>query len=129
MTPPRRALISITSATAPLHEGHPTGVFIVEALHPFKVFTAAGFEVDIASEKGTYTPDWLSLQDNFLTPEDRKQYEDTDGEFRKKLDSGLTPDKLDADKASIFRRLQLERKVNNVVVWRLLCFRGPRCVD
>ena len=97
MSAPKRALISITSATAPLHQGHSTGVFIEEALHPFNVFKAAGFEVDIASEKGTWGPDWLSLQSGFLPDEDKKQYEDTDGEFRKKLDSGTTPDKLNAD--------------------------------
>jgi putative intracellular protease/amidase len=32
--------------------GHTTGVFIGEALHPYNVFTAAGFEVDLASETG-----------------------------------------------------------------------------
>ena len=102
MSPPKRALISITSATAPLHKGYPTGVFIEEALHPFNVFKAAGFEVDIASEKGTWAPDWLSLQQDFLPDEDKKQYEDKNGEFRKKLDSGTTPDKLNAAGVSRF---------------------------
>ena len=97
MAPPRRALISITSATATLHEDHPTGVFIAEALHPFNVLQAAGFEVDIVSEKGTWTPDWLSLQPNFLPPEDEKQYKDPKSSFRKKIDSGLTPDKVKAE--------------------------------
>ncbi|KAK3717805.1 plasma membrane heat shock protein [Vermiconidia calcicola] len=84
MSPPRRAIIFITPASAPLHGDHLTGVFISEALHPFNVFKAAGFEPD------------------FLPDEERKQYEDTDGEFRKKLDSGLTPDKVDASKYGIF---------------------------
>ena len=106
MSPPRRALISITSATATLHQGHPTGVFIGEALHPFNVFRAAGFEVDIASEKGTYAPDWLSLQQDFLAGDDMKEYEDTGSEFREKLDSGLTPDKVDADK--VCRRIAFQ---------------------
>ena len=98
MPPPRRVLISITSATAPLHNGHPTGVFIAEALHPFNAFKEAGFEVEIASEKGKYTPDWLSLQPSFLTADDSKQYKDLAGEFRKKLDSGLTPKDVDPEK-------------------------------
>jgi putative intracellular protease/amidase len=34
-----------------------TDLFISEALHPYKVLRAAGFEVDLASETGTYTPD------------------------------------------------------------------------
>jgi putative intracellular protease/amidase len=87
MTLPRRAVISITSATATLHGGNPTGLFISEALHPFQVFTAAGFEVDIVSEKGTYVADWLSLQPDFLGGEDKAQWEDVNSEFRKKLDN------------------------------------------
>lgn len=84
---PRRAVIAITSATAPLHNGEPTGLFISEALHPYNVFKAAGFEVDLVSEKGTYVADWLSLQESFLNGEDKKQWEDVNGEFRKKVDN------------------------------------------
>jgi len=91
MSPPRRALISITSAHADLFEGggHTTGVFIGEALHPYNVFKAAGFEVDIASEKGTWTEDWLSLQPGFLTDDERKQYDDKKSGFRKLMDSNV----------------------------------------
>ena len=106
MSPPRRALIAITSATAALHEGHPTGVFIEEALKPFNAFKTAGFEVDIASEKGTYTPDWLSLQPDFLSGGDKKQYEDSNGGFRKKLDSATTPDQLNAADVRILHSTQ-----------------------
>jgi hypothetical protein len=61
MSPPRRALISITSASATLFYGkETTGLFISEALHPYKVLRAAGLEVNLALETGTYTPDWLS---------------------------------------------------------------------
>lgn len=98
MSPPRRALIAVTSAVAPLHDGHPTGVFIEEALHPFNVFKENGFEVDIVSEKGSYGLDWLSQQPDFYSAEDKTQFEDSSSEFRKKLDSGLTPDKVDASK-------------------------------
>jgi hypothetical protein len=75
MSIPRRALIAITSAHAELFEGggHTTGVFIGEALHPYNVFKAAGFKVDIVSEKGTWTEDWLSLQPGFLSSEEREQ--------------------------------------------------------
>src|ERR1700761_1549864 len=95
---PRRAIISVTSASAPLHEGHPTGLFISEAMHPYNVFKAAGFEVDFVSEKGTYVADWLSEQPSFLPPDDKKQWEDVNGEFRQKLDHMYTPDKVDASK-------------------------------
>jgi putative intracellular protease/amidase len=51
MSPPRRALISATSAGATLFDGkETTGLFISEALHPYKVLRAAGFEVDLASD-------------------------------------------------------------------------------
>jgi putative intracellular protease/amidase len=87
MSLPRRAIISITSATAPLHDGHPTGLFISEALHPYQVLTAAGFSVDLVSEKQTYTADWLSLQSDFLNGDDKATYEDLNSDFRKKLDN------------------------------------------
>ena len=54
MAPPKRALIAITSAHAPMYpDNKETGLFITEALHPFNVFKAASFEVDLASETGT----------------------------------------------------------------------------
>lgn len=85
MSPPRRALIAITSAHASLFEGggHQTGVFISEALHPYNVLKSAGSEVDIASEKGTWTEDWLSLQPEFLSDEERKQNDDRNSDFRR----------------------------------------------
>jgi putative intracellular protease/amidase len=91
MALPRRALISITSAHAELFEGggHTTGVFIGEALHPYNVFKAAGFEVDIVSEKGVWTEDWLSLQPGFLTTEEREQYDNKNSEFRKNMDANI----------------------------------------
>jgi len=91
MSLPRRALIAVTSAHAELFEGggHTTGVFIGEALHPYNVFKAAGFEVDIASEEGTWTEDWLSLQPGFLSPEEREQYDDRSSEFRREMDANV----------------------------------------
>jgi D-lactate dehydratase len=83
---PKRAVIAVSSATAPLHHGEPTGMFISEVMHPYKVFTAAGFDVDIVSEKGTYVADWLSLQPDFLNGEDKRDWEDMTGAFRQKVD-------------------------------------------
>jgi D-lactate dehydratase len=54
-TLPRKALISISSFNGAIYpNGHKTGLFFTEALHPFEVLTQAGFEADIASETGTY---------------------------------------------------------------------------
>jgi hypothetical protein len=96
MSPPRRALIAITSAHASLFEGggHETGVFIGEALHPYNVFKAAGFEVDVASEKGTWTEDWLSLQPGFLSDAERKQYDDKSSDFRSEIDRNVKAESL-----------------------------------
>jgi len=103
MAPPRRALIAVTSAHAPLYpDGQETGLFISEALHPFNVFRAAGFEVELASESGSYQPDWLSQQPDWLSGDDKKIWEDHDSEFRAKLDRLYRPDQLDASQYGVF---------------------------
>lgn len=103
MTPPRRALIAITSARATLFQGkETTGLFIGEALHPFNVLTAAGFEVDLASETGSYTPDWLSQQPDFLNGKELEIWNDTNSEFRKKLDNMVKAADLDASRYGVF---------------------------
>ncbi len=45
---PRKAIISTSSFNGAIYPGGgKTGLFFIEALHPFEVFTAAGFEVDL----------------------------------------------------------------------------------
>ncbi|TQN67735.1 Glyoxalase 3 [Colletotrichum shisoi] len=103
MSLPRRALISITSARAALFQGkETTGLFINEALHPFNVLKAAGFEVDLASETGSYTADWLSQQPDFLNGEDLAVWENAESDFRKKLDNMPKAADLDGSKYGIF---------------------------
>ncbi|KAL7893933.1 class I glutamine amidotransferase-like protein [Trichoderma sp. SZMC 28014] len=100
---PKRAVIAVTSANAPLYsDKETTGVFISEALHPFLVFREAGFEVDIVSETGKYTPDDLSLTPNFLGGSDKDIYEDPQSEFRQKLDNMPKPADLDNNSYGIF---------------------------
>lgn len=81
------------------------GVFITEALHPFNVFKKAGFEVDLVSETGTYSPDWLSQQKDWLPDEDRKVWEDHNSEFRSKMDKLPKPSDVDASKVIIHNLL------------------------
>lgn len=100
---PRRAFISITSAKATLFQGkETTGLFITEALHPFNVLTAAGFEVDFASETGSYTADWLSQQPDFLNGDDLATWNDTNSEFRKKIDNMPKAADVDGSKYGLF---------------------------
>lgn len=92
MAPPRKALIAVTSAHAPLYpKGQETGLFVTEALHPFNVFRKAGFDVDLVSETGSYQPDWLSQQKEWLNDQDRQIWQDPSSEFRSKLDHLLQP--------------------------------------
>lgn len=103
MSLPRRALIAITSATAPLgKDGDVTGLFITEALHPFNVLRSAGFEVDFASETGKYTPDALSLTQDFLNGDDLLTWEDEKSDFRQKLDNMVKASELDPTRYGIF---------------------------
>src|SRR5262249_31818059 len=68
---PRKALIAVSSFNGAIYPGgHKTGVFFVEALHPYEVLTAAGFEVDLASETGTCGFDDVSLTPPFLSGSD-----------------------------------------------------------
>ncbi|KAL4797638.1 class I glutamine amidotransferase-like protein [Aspergillus venezuelensis] len=86
--PARKALIAITSASTTLFNGsETTGLFIVEALHPYRALTAAGFDVTLASETGSYTPDWLSQQPDFLNGTDLEIWNDKNSSFRQKLDN------------------------------------------
>ena len=66
-TLPRKALISVSSFQGAIFpDGSKTGVFFTEALHPFEVLTAAGFEVDFASETGSFGFDEFSLNATLL---------------------------------------------------------------
>ncbi|KAK9349664.1 class I glutamine amidotransferase-like protein [Lipomyces doorenjongii] len=103
MAPPRKALIAISSAHAVLYpDGKETGLFVTEALHPFNVFRNAGFEVDLISETGTYQPDWLSQQEDWLHDEDRRVWEDHKSQFRSKLDNLLKPSDVKPENYGLF---------------------------
>jgi putative intracellular protease/amidase len=89
-TLPRKALISISSFNGAIYpDGHKTGLFFTEALHPFEVLTQAGFEVDIASETGTYGLDEISLTDPFLAGSDKAVFNNPKHLFNVKLNQHL----------------------------------------
>ena len=86
----RKALISVSSFNGAIFpDGSKTGVFFTEALHPFEVLTTAGFEVDFASETGTFGWDEFSLTPPFLAGSDKSVYENGDHPFMVKLKSHI----------------------------------------
>jgi D-lactate dehydratase len=87
---PRKALVSISSFNGAIYPGgHKTGLFFTEALHPFLVLTDAGFEVDLASETGTFGLDEVSLTDPFLSGSDKAIFHNPKHPFMVKLNSQL----------------------------------------
>jgi putative intracellular protease/amidase len=87
---PRKALIAISSFNGAIYPGgHKTGLFFTEALHPFEVLTEAGFEVDLATETGTYGLDEVSVTDPFLSGSDKAILNNPKHPFSVKLNSQL----------------------------------------
>src|SRR6516164_2743689 len=90
MNLPRKALVAISSFHGAIYPGgHKTGLFLTEALHPYEVFVAAGFEVDLASETGTFGFDFNSLMPPFLSGSDKAVYENPNHPFMDGLKSKL----------------------------------------
>src|SRR5215475_995195 len=87
---PRKALIAISSFHGAIYPGgHKTGLFYTEALHPYEVLTEAGFEVELASETGTFGLDEVSPTDPFLSGSDKAILKDAKHPFNVKLNSQL----------------------------------------
>jgi D-lactate dehydratase len=86
----RKALISISSFHGAIYPGGArTGLFYTEALHPFEVLTQSGFEVDLASETGTFGLDDISKTPPFLSGSDKAILENPQHPFNVKLNSQL----------------------------------------
>src|SRR5580704_5488958 len=97
-TLPRKAVIAISSFNGAIYPGgHKTGLFLTEALHPYEVFMAAGFEVDLASETGTFGFDFNSLTPPFLSGSDEAVYHNPNHPFMVDL-------KLELKKAAELKR-------------------------
>ncbi|KAK2754044.1 hypothetical protein FQN54_007213 [Arachnomyces sp. PD_36] len=87
---PKRAVLAITSAHPPFYpDGKKTGFFYSEGLHPYEVLTAAGFEVDLATETGTFGYDEHSITKAFLSADDEKALNNPDHHFNHKLKNQL----------------------------------------
>jgi len=89
-TVPRKALIAISSFHGAIYpSGGKTGLFFTEALHPFEVLTQAGFEVDLATETGTFGFDDVSLTPPFLAGSNKAVFDNPKHPFMVKLKSHL----------------------------------------
>ena len=89
-TLPRKAVIAVSSFNGAIYpNGHKTGLFLTEALHPYEVFVAAGFDVDLASETGTFGFDFNSLTPPFLAGSDQAVYKNANHPFMVALKSRL----------------------------------------
>ncbi|CAH00198.1 uncharacterized protein KLLA0_D00682g [Kluyveromyces lactis] len=81
-----RVLIALTSYNeAFFTDGAKTGVFAVEALHPFNYYKEQGYDVDFVSETGKYGFDEHSLSADFLSGKDKEQFEDKNSAFNQAL--------------------------------------------
>src|SRR5262245_21401053 len=89
-TLPRKALIAISSFHGAIYpKGGKTGLFFTEAWHPFEVLTQADFEVDLATETGTFGFDDVSLTLPFLSGTDKDVFDNSKHPFMVKLKSQL----------------------------------------
>lgn len=96
-----KAVIILTGHYAPFYDdGSKTGVFFVEAYHPYQELRKAGLDVTFVSENGSFGFDDHSLSKDFLTGEDREAYENKDSDFMQavlniKKASDINPDEYD----------------------------------
>ncbi|CAI4038380.1 hypothetical protein SMKI_04G7240 [Saccharomyces mikatae IFO 1815] len=100
---PKKVLLALTSYNDVFYsDGAKTGVFVVEALHPFNTFRKKGYEVDFVSETGKFGWDEHSLVTDFLDGQDRDDFLNKSSDFNKTLARINTPKEVNADDYSIF---------------------------
>ncbi|KAG7194586.1 plasma membrane heat shock protein [Scheffersomyces spartinae] len=98
-----KALIAVSSYNGVFYDdGAKTGLFVVEALHPFNVFRKRGIDVVFASETGNYGIDEHSLASDFLNGQDKEDFENPDSEFSKALKNIKKASDIKADEFDIF---------------------------
>lgn len=98
-----KALLAITSFNEVFYnDGKKTGVFVVEALHPYNVLIKHGFEVDFVSDTGSYGWDDHSLAADFLNGEDKEIFDNKNSGFIKGMNSAKKPSEVNAADYDIF---------------------------
>lgn len=98
-----KALLAITSYNGKFYDdGTKTGVFVVEALHPYEVLVKNGFEVDFVSHTGSFGWDEHSLAPDFLSAEEKAIIEDPNSPFMKGMNLAKKPEDVNAADYDIF---------------------------
>ncbi|KGM92721.1 uncharacterized protein PADG_11179 [Paracoccidioides brasiliensis Pb18] len=87
---PRKALIAVSGANPPFYlDGRKTGLSFPEALLPYNMLVGAGFEIDIASETGSFAYDDHSLEPHHLSREDQRILRNSSYSFHEKINQQL----------------------------------------
>ena len=98
-----KVLLALTSYNETFYsDGKKTGVFVVEALHPFEVFRKKGYEIQLASETGTFGWDDHSVVPDFLNGEDKEIFDNVNSEFNVALKNLKKASDLDPNDYDIF---------------------------
>lgn len=98
-----KALIALSSYNGPLYDdGAKTGVFFVEAYHPWEYFHKNGVEVTFVSEDGTFGWDEHSISESFLQGDDRKVFEDSSSGFNQAVKVVKKASEVNASDYDIF---------------------------
>lgn len=99
----KKVLVAVSSYCEPFYaDGAKTGVFVVEALHPFLEYSENGFEVDFVSETGKFGWDEHSLTEDFLTGKDKEIFNDKNSEFIQKINNLKKASDINSDEYCIF---------------------------
>lgn len=99
----KKALISITCFNEGFYnDGKKTGVFVVEAMHPYKVLTMHGFDVDFVSDTGKFGWDEHSLTSEFLSGDDKETFDDKNSGFITGMNAAKKPSEVNAADYDIF---------------------------
>jgi len=90
-----KALIVVTSVERYPNAQRATGLWLSEAVHFAEVMEKAGWQIDVCSPKGGYTPlDPACLQPDTVSEVDWKYYSDPN--FRAKLGNALKPEQVNS---------------------------------
>lgn len=88
----KKILFVVTSHDKKGDTNQPTGYYLSEVSHPWKVLTNAGYEIDFVSPKGGKAPvDGLNLDD----PINKKFWEDE--KYRQKVENTMKPSEIVSD--------------------------------